>query len=65
MESISTFFKEEEDYFYRKGEAKGEAKSRTVIENLIIKLGFSDLQAAEIAEVDVQYVAKVRSELKK
>ena len=62
MESISTFFKEEEDYFYRKGEAK---RSRTVIENLIIKLGFSDLQAAEIAEVDVQYVAKIRSELKK
>jgi len=78
MESVSTFFKEENDFLYLKGEAvgksKGEAigqkkgeekKSREVIENLIAKLGLSDVKAAEIAEVDVTYVKKIRAELKK
>ena len=78
MESVSTFFKEENDFLYLKGEAvvksKGEAigqkkgeekKSREVIENLIAKLALSDLEAAEIAKVDVDYVVKVRAELKK
>ena len=78
MESVSTFFKEENDFLYLKGEAVGkskgkvigqkkgeEKKSRAVIENLIAKLGLSDFKAAEIAEVDLTYVKKIRAELKK
>lgn len=65
MESVSTFFKEEKDYLYRKGEAKGEAKKNYIIvENLIVKLRLSDEQAAEVAEVEVEFVKKVRAELK-
>lgn len=62
MESISTFYKEENDYLYRKGEEK---TRHAVVENLILKLGLSDEQAADVAEVDVAYVTKVRAELKK
>ena len=70
MESVSTFFKEEEDFLYLKGEAKGEAigeekKGREVVENLIVKLGLSDEQAAIGAAVDIGYVKKIRAELKK
>lgn len=66
METVTKFFKEENDFLYRKGEAKGESKkSHAVVENLIIKLGFTDEQAADVAEVDVEYVKKVRAELKK
>ena len=35
-----------------------------VVENLILKLGFSDEQAASIAEISLDFVKKVRSELK-
>jgi len=78
MQSVNTFFKEENDYLYRKGETKGESrgeirgekrgeekKSHAVVENLITKLGFTDHQAAEVAEVDVDYVKKIRAELNK
>jgi hypothetical protein len=64
MESVSTFFKEENDIFYRKGEIKGEEKkSHTVVENLIEEFGFSDEQAAQAAEVSIEYVKKIRSRL--
>lgn len=66
METVSKFFKEEKDFLYRKGETKGEAKkSHAVVENLIVKLGFTDEQAADVAEVDVDYVKKIRAELNK
>lgn len=70
METITKFFKEENDFLYRRGEAKGETKgkekkSHAVVENLISKLGFTDEQAAEVAEVDIEYVKKIRTELKK
>jgi hypothetical protein len=66
METVTKFFKEENDFLYRKGETIGEAKkSHAVVENLIVKLGFTDEQAADVAEVDVEYVKKVRAELKK
>ena len=74
MESVSTFFKEEDDVFYKKGQAIGEAKGRAigeargkaaVVENLLIKLGFSDEKAAEIAEVSVEFVKKVRASITK
>lgn len=61
METITKFFKEENDFLYRRGEEK---KSHAVVENLILELRLSDEQAARIAEVDVDYVKKVRAELK-
>lgn len=69
METITKFFKEENDFLFRKGEVKGEAKgeakkSQAVVENLILELGLSDQQAAKIAEVPVDFVAKIRAELK-
>ena len=70
METVSKFFKEEKDFLYRKGEAKGETtgeakKSHAVVENLIVKLGFTDEQAADVAEVELDYVKKIRAELNK
>ena len=61
METITKFFKEENDFLYRRGEEK---KSHAVVENLILELRLSDEQAARIAEVDVDYVKKIRAELK-
>lgn len=61
METVSKFFKEENDYLYRRGEEK---KGLAVVENLIMKLGLTDEQIAEVAEVAVEYVKKVRAELK-
>jgi hypothetical protein len=66
METITKFFKEENDFLYRRGEVKGKAeKSHAVVENLIVKLGCTDEQAADVAEVDVAYVKKIRTELNK
>ena len=49
-----------------KGIEKGiEKGKREVIENLIIKLGLSDKQVADIAEMPVSFVKKVRVSLKK
>jgi predicted transposase YdaD len=62
MESITKFFKVENDPFFREGEAKGrEEGKRKEVENLIVKLGLSDEQVAEVAEVSVDFVKKVRA----
>lgn len=51
---------------FEKGIEKGEEKkSYDVVENLIVKLGLSDEQAADIAEVSVDFVRNVRSALQK
>ncbi|MEJ2881935.1 hypothetical protein [Pedobacter sp. GR22-6] len=68
MQSISTFFKEEKDFLYRKGKELGEQtgrakKARAVVENLLTKAGFSDENAAEIAEVSLEFVQQIRAEL--
>lgn len=66
MQSVSTFFKEENDFLYRKGEIKGaDKKSHAVVMNLIVKLGFTDDQIAELAEVELEYIKKIRAELAK
>ncbi|ANI88885.1 hypothetical protein A9P82_06005 [Arachidicoccus ginsenosidimutans] len=44
-----------------KGKAEGKAE---VVRNLIIKLGFTDAQAADVAEVSLDFVKKVRASLK-
>lgn len=73
MDKVSTFFKEENDYFYRRGEKKGEWKGKligaqskgyTVVENLIVKMGCTDQQAAEIAEISIDIVKDIRAALK-
>ena len=46
----------------QKGKAEGKAE---VVSNLIIKMGMTDAQAADIAEVSVDFVKKVRKKLKK
>jgi len=78
MITVSEFFKKENDFLYKRGEANGlekgiekgvekgeEKKSHAVVENLLSELGLSDEQAARIAEVSVEYVAKIRASLKK
>ena len=62
MESVSTFFKEERDIFFIRGEAKGlekgfekglkkgEAKAKTaILKNLLLSGKFTDAEIAEIA----------------
>ncbi|TAM97049.1 MAG: hypothetical protein EPN39_12235 [Chitinophagaceae bacterium] len=58
----------------KKGRLKGreegleegkEVKSYEVVKNLIVKMGMTDAQAADIAEVSVDFVKKVRRKLKK
>ncbi len=44
------------------GMEKGKAE---VVKNLIAKMGLSDAQAAEVAEVSVEFVKNVRRRLKK
>src|ERR1700748_3746720 len=48
---------------YAKKEGR-EEKSRAVVENLIVKLGLSDEQAADVAVASAAYAAKIRAELK-
>lgn len=64
MQSISTFFKEEDDFFCCKVERETKEKmSHAFVKNLIVKLGFTDKQAADFVEVDVDFVKKVRAEM--
>ncbi|MGK9123880.1 hypothetical protein M1D52_07155 [Olivibacter sp. SA151] len=70
MEAVSKFFKEERDFLYRRGEARGKAegevkKSYDVVENLIVDFGFTDEQAAKAAKVSIDFVQKVRADLAK
>lgn len=71
MGTITTF-KVENDPFYQDGIKQGVKegvkqgvfkKNHDFVENLIIKLGLSDEQVADIAEVSVAFVKKVREEL--
>ncbi len=70
MQSVSTFFKEENDVFYRRGAEKGEVvgeekKSFAVVANLISELALSDEKIARIAEVSIDFVKKVRTSTSK
>lgn len=60
MEVVTKFFKEENDFLYRRGKEK---MSHIVVENLIVKFGLTDEQIAECVEEDMEYVKKVRAEL--
>ena len=66
MGIIETIKKIEREEVFEKGIEKGIEKGKQdVIENLIVKLGLSDRQAADIAEMPVSFVKKVRASLKK
>jgi hypothetical protein len=47
---------------YEREEGKLEGR-QAIVENLIVKLGLSDKQAADVAEVSIAFVKKVRKEL--
>ncbi|SEN32773.1 conserved hypothetical protein (putative transposase or invertase) [bacterium A37T11] len=74
MVKLASFFKEERDPFYIKGEERGKLEGKEegklegkeiVVENLITKLGFSNKQAADIAEVSMDFVQNIRTRLAK
>ncbi|MFT4154702.1 hypothetical protein [Parafilimonas sp.] len=54
------------DMYIEKGRKEGiEKKSWDVIESLLIKLGITDEEVADIAEVPVSFVKKVRAAINK
>ena len=71
--SYESSLKAQRDYYSsisfaeKKAMEKGwkKEKSFKVVENLFIKLGLTDQQAADIAEVPVNFVKKIRASLKK
>ena len=70
MGIIETIKKIEREEGFEKGMERGMEKGiekgkQEVIENLIIKLGLSDRQVADIAEMPVSFVKKIRAVLKK
>ncbi|HRP57343.1 hypothetical protein [Agriterribacter sp.] len=70
MGIIETIKKIEREEVFEKGIEKGMEKGiekgkREVIENLIIKLGLSDKQVADVAEMPVSFVKKIHAALKK
>lgn len=60
MEGIGSFFREENDIYYRKG---ARVARHSIVENLILKAGFTDGQAADVADVSIEFVKQVRAEL--
>lgn len=74
MLKAATFFKEERDPFYKRGQAKGiekgiekgaEAKSYEFVKNLILDTDFDDTKIASLAVVPESFVNKVRADLDK
>ena len=70
MDSIATFFKEEDDALYIRGERvglqRGEGKAiEKLVTNLILKSKLTVQQISEMAEVSVAYVEEVQQRLKK
>jgi hypothetical protein len=60
MESVSTWYKEENDFLYRKGKLEGKLE---VVESLIKKLKLSDNHIADLAKVDLDFVKGVRQQI--
>jgi hypothetical protein len=66
MGIIETIKKIEREEVFEKGMERGIEKGKQeVIENLIIKLGLSDKQVADVTEMPVSFVKKIRATLKK
>jgi len=65
MQGISSFFKIENDPWYKEGEKIGaERKVHTVVAKLLSEFSFSDEQAARAVNVPIEYVRNLRKELK-
>ncbi len=63
METVASFFKEERDPWFIRGERKGrEEKTAKAVRNMIRK-GFSDVDICEVQEVTPEYVARIREEM--
>jgi len=70
MLKVASFFKEENDPFFRRGEAMGVAKGEQkknyeFVSNLIVDFDFTDEQAAKASQTSIDFVQKVREELTK
>lgn len=66
MGIIETIKKIEREEGIEIGMERGiEKGKREVIENLIIKMGLSDKQVADVTEMPVSFVKKIRAALKK
>jgi len=66
MLKVASFFKEENDPFYRRGELKGEErKNYEFVRNLILDFDFTDEQAAKASQTSIAFVQKVRADLAK
>lgn len=66
MESVSKYFKEENDFLFKKGEVKGEVKKDGLfVTNLLLESDWSDERIAHIAAVSIEFVKSVRETLKK
>ncbi len=68
MLSISQFFKEEDDILFQHGEQRGELRGEQktkeqLIKNLLTKTTLTPDQIAEMAEVSVELVQKIASQL--
>jgi hypothetical protein len=76
MESISSFFKEENDIFYIVGEKRGVEKGleqgfgqglekgqTLFVKNLLMQTDFNDEKIAQMADVTVSFVEKVKASL--
>jgi hypothetical protein len=62
MESVSNFFKEENDILYKVGEKRGKT---VYIKNLLTQTDFSVEKIAELGDVPVSFVEKVKASLAK
>jgi hypothetical protein len=69
-ESITKYFKEENDFLYQKGEKIGEQrgeqkKEYNFIVNLLEETDFSDEKIAALTDADLELVRQIREQLKK
>jgi hypothetical protein len=63
MESITQYIKPEDDYFYKKGVEMGVEKDKQeVVISLLRKTSFSNEQIAEIVNVPVSLVERIRKD---
>jgi hypothetical protein len=69
MESITTFFKEENDFLYRRGMAKGEARGaeknrREVVKTLLTQTDFTVARIAALVNVTEEFVERIAKRTK-
>ncbi len=60
MDSIASFFKEEKDFLYIRGQERTEAK---IVSNLLTNTDFSAEKIADLAGVPVDFVRTVQRKL--